>query len=385
MSTGKEQKTRVMFVVPCLGFGGLERVVLDLASGLDRSAFDPSLCTLWEPHEGMMESIRDLDTPVHVLHKGDGVNWALPFRLASLLSRTRVHLVNAHDVGATLYAAPAAHLAGVRRLVHTEHSQILTKRRFLPVYRWVLRYGISSAIAVSEDLRRYLIDTFSLPPERVATIPNGIDFERFRVPVDTAPLRGELGIREGEQIIGSVGRLTEQKGMEYLLRALALLAARRGDVRLIIVGDGERRGDLELLAGRLRLGERVIFTGIRKDIPALMRLFDVFALSSLWEGQPITILEAMAAGKAIVATAVGGSAEILGHGEFGALVPPRDERALAAAIGEMLDDVARAASLGRKAALHAERELTSASMVRRYEEVFASIVSRGRPERSPSP
>jgi glycosyltransferase involved in cell wall biosynthesis len=106
-----------------------------------------------------------------------------------------------------------------------------------------------------------------------------------------------------------------------------------------------------------------------------MRLFDVFALPSLWEGQPLTVIEAMAAGKPIVATDVGGNAEILKHGEFGVLVPPRDESAIAGAIGALLSDAARAGELGRKAASHAARELTSASMVRKYEDVFAATAA----------
>ena len=375
MSTSNAQKTNVMFVVPCFGFGGLERVVLDLIRGLDRSRFDPSLCSFLAPHPGMIEALHGLDVGVHVLPQGTGVNYFLPFRLSSLFARERVRLVNAHDIGATLYAAAAARLAGVRHVIHTDHSQILTKHRYMPVYRWVFQHGISHATAVSEDLRRYLLDTFSLPEARVTTIPNGIDVERFAVPLDTSSLRRELGVREGGLVIGSIGRLTEQKGMEFLLRAFARLSRQSSDMKLVIVGDGELRRDLELLARHLRVDDRVVFTGIRNDIPSLMRLFSVFALASLWEGQPITIVEAMAAGRAIVATDVGGNAEVLHHGEFGVLVPPRNENALADAIGALVRDAARAGELGKKAAAHAERELTSAAMVERYEALFAAIAT----------
>jgi glycosyltransferase involved in cell wall biosynthesis len=375
MSTNKAQKTNIMFVVPAFGFGGLERVVLDLIKGMDRSKYHLSLCSFMDPHPGMIESARELNVALHVLPKGNGVNCFLPFRLSSLFLRKHVRLVNAHDIGATLYAAPAARLAGVRHVIHTDHSQILTIRRFLPVYRWVFQHGISHATAVSEHLRRHLLDTFSLSEERVTTIPNGIDVGRFAVPLDTSSLHRELGIREGELVIGSIGRLTEQKGMEYLVKAFARLSQRRSDMKLIIVGDGELRQSLESLAHRLLVGERVVFTGIRTDIPHLMRLFDLFALPSLWEGQPITIVEAMAAAKPIVATNVGGNAEILHRGEFGVLVPPGDENALADAISALLSDAARARELGKKAASRAERELTSASMVRRYEELFAAIAA----------
>jgi glycosyltransferase involved in cell wall biosynthesis len=385
MANGNAQKMNVMFVVPCFGFGGLERVVLDLIEGVDRSRFNPSLCSLLNPHPGMIETMRTLNVPTYVLHKGWGVNYFLPFRLASLFARERVHLVNAHDIGATLYAVAAARLALVRHVVHTDHSQILTKRRFAPVYRGVFRHGISHAVAVSEHLRRYIIDTFDVPEALVTTIPNGIDVARFTVPLDISVLRRELGIREGDIVVGSVGRLMEQKGMAYLLKAFARLIRRGDPMKLVIVGDGELRHDLERLAQDLQLGDRVVFTGIRKDIPDLMRLFDVFALPSLWEGQPLTVVEAMAAGKPVVATDVGGNAEILKHGEFGVLVPPRDDNALAGAIGALLSDPARAGELGRKAASYAARELTSASMVRKYEEVFDATAAGRRSPRSPRP
>jgi len=385
MSNSNEPKLNVMFVVPCFGFGGLERVVLDLVRGVDRSRFNPTLCSLLNPHPEMIEVMRTLDVATYVLHKGRGVNYFLPFRLASLFARERVHLVNAHDIGATLYAVAAARLALVQHVVHTDHSQILTKHRFAPVYRGVLRHGISHAVAVSEHLRRYLIDTFDLPAALVTTVPNGIDVARFTAPLDRSVLRRELGIREGDLVIGSVGRLMEQKGMAYLLKAFARLARRGGDMKLVIVGDGELRHDLERLAQDLQVADRVVFTGIRRDIPDFMRLFDVFALPSLWEGQPLTVVEAMAAGKPIVATDVGGNVEILNHGEFGVLVPSGDANALAEAIGALLSDAARARELGRKAASHAARELTSASMVRKYEDVFAATAAGRRSPRSPRP
>ena len=384
MNSNAEQ-LNVMFVVPCFGFGGLERVVLDLVMGLDRSRFNPSLCSLLDPHPEMIGAIRTLGVPTYVLHKGWGVNYFLPFRLASVFARERVHLVNAHDIGATLYAVAAARLALVPYVVHTDHSQILTKHRFAPAYRWVFRHGISHAVAVSEHLRRYLIDTFDVPEGLVTTIPNGIDVARFTTPIDKSVLRRELGIREGDLVIGSVGRLMEQKGMAYLLQAFSRLARQGDDTKLVIVGDGELRHDLEILARNLQVGDRVVFTGIRRDVPDLMRLFDVFALPSLWEGQPITVVEAMAAGRPVVATDVGGNAEILKHGEFGILVPPRDENALAGAIGALLRDPARAGELGRRAASHAARELTSATMVRKYEDVFASTAAGRRTPRSRRP
>lgn len=368
-----------MFVVPCFGFGGLEQVLLSIVRGLDRSRFNPSFCALLTPEPELFEQVKGLDMPCYVLDKGEGLNYSMPFRLGRVLAREKVHLVNSHDIGATLYAAPAARLARVRSVIHTDHSQILAKSKYLPVYGWILRNMVTRSIAVSQDLENYLTGTFGVRSDRIETIPNGIDVSRFSGQGEVEYLYGELGIARGEKVVGSVGRLMEQKGMEYLLRAFRLVHERTGDARLVIIGEGELKEDLVNLARELEIGERVVFAGIRRDIPALLRFFDVFALASLWEGQPISIMEAMAAGRPIVATDVGGNAEILEHGRNGRIVPSKDPEAMAASIASLLADPPLADELGRNAHEYAEKVLSSSAMVERYESAFGSVLAGGRP------
>ena len=138
-----------MFITPCFGYGGLERVMLDIITNLDRSCFTPYFCTLLAPDAEMFRKLERLDIPCTVIGKGDGISWSLVFRLAMLLHRERIGLVNSHDIGATLYAAPAARLAGINEVIHTDHSQILTKKRQLPVYRWILQHLVTCSITVS--------------------------------------------------------------------------------------------------------------------------------------------------------------------------------------------------------------------------------------------
>ncbi len=381
----------VMIVVPCFGYGGLEQVVLHLARGLDRGRFKPSVCSLLPPEPPLLDELLSTGVPCHVLDKGDGVNPALPIRLARLMRREGVRLVNAHDVGATLYAAPAARLAGVRCVVHTDHSQILSLKKRLWIFRAILRGWTSCSIAVSHELERHLVLRLGLPPDAVAVVPNAVDTERFAAGGDAAGLRRELGLRPDDVVIGSIGRLTEQKGYTHLLCAFASLAASRPRLRLVITGTGELRGDLEREALAAGIADRVMFTGVRRDVPALLALFDVFVLPSLWEGQPITLMEAMAAGRPVVATDVGDNARILGAagpagsaagppegfaaGERGVVVLPADPAALAAAVGRLADDRGLASSLGARAAAHARGEFDVAAMVRRYEAVYAAVLA----------
>jgi sugar transferase (PEP-CTERM/EpsH1 system associated) len=377
----KDQTIRVMFVAPCFGVGGLERVILELVANIDRSRFTPSFCTLLAPDREMYRAIERLDLSCSVLDKGDGINLSLPARLARLMRRERIDVVNAHDIGATLYAAPAARLAGISRVVHADHSQILTKTRHTSIYRLVMRRFVEHTVTVSRDLADYLAREYGIERDRITIIPNGIDVSRFADAVDSSRVREELGIGPEKRIIGTIGRLTEQKGTEYLIRAFAGLARDIPDLALVVVGDGELRPGLERLASELGAGSSVVFAGIREEIPEFLNLFDLFVLPSLWEGQPLTLLEAMAAGKPVIAADVGGNVEILRGGDLGVLVPPRNVGVLADAMRRLLADRSLAQDLGRRSRAHAASEFGASKMTRRYERVFDSLLS-GRSSRS---
>jgi len=364
-----------MFVAPCFGFGGLERVLIETIANLDASRFIPSFCTLLEPDPAMYKKIKQLGISCTILDKGEGFRWSLIFELAGLLKRERIDLVNSHDIGATLFAAPAAWLARIPRVIHTEHSQLLAERRHLSLYKLIMRMLVTRVITVSRDLENHLATTFSIDRSRISVIPNGIDVKRFDGVRDTRNLREELGIPETARIIGTIGRLTEQKGMEYLIRAYADCIERHPDLALVIVGSGEERENLGLLANNLGVKNGVIFAGIREDIPELLQIFEIFVLPSIWEGQPLAIMEAMAAGKSIVASNVGGNAEILRQGELGMLAEPRNAGSLANAIEMLLTDRVLSQQLGERAHTHAVAELTAALMTKRYEETFDSLFS----------
>jgi len=372
-------RKNLMIVVPCFGFGGLEQVIINMVKQLDRSKYNLSLCSLWTPVPEMFEKIKALELPCFILDKGEGFNYSLVFKLSRLFRKEKIHLVNSHDVGATLFAAPAARLARIRKVIHVDHSQIKNKKKFLFIYSWILKNQVTFSITVSKDLEELLISAFGVDDERVMTIPNGIDVESFSENQDISYLLDEFELGKDEKVIGSIGRLTEVKGMKYLLEAFKKVLVRVPESRLFIVGEGELRGDLEELAETLQIRGKVVFTGIREDIPALLNLFDLFALPSLWEGQPLTIIEAMAAGKPVVATDVGGSSEILNSGEYGILVPPADSDALARSILKMLEEREFAQKFGNDARKYSIAELSSIPMVRKYETVFDAVLSGNMP------
>lgn len=365
----------IMFITPCFGVAGMEQVVLNIINYLDRSKFNPSLCTLLESDHTMYEKLIKLDLVCYTLNKKAGIDYFLPIKLRNLLIKEKVDLVNSHDIGATLYAVPATKLAGIKNVIHTDHSQILTKSRYASIYRWLMKRWVSFSITVSYDLEKYFITKLKVPRDKITTIPNGIDINQFRSNKDVSYLKKYFRIKR-EKVIGSIGRLTEQKGYEYLLKAFNIVLNDNANTKLIIVGDGNLRGSLEQLSKDLHIQDKVIFAGIRQDVPNLLRLFDVFVLASLWEGQPITILEAMAAGKPIVATDVGGNAEILGNNKYGLIVPAKDPITLAESIKLILNNNLLAEKLTEDAQSYAMKNLSHISMVRKYEEVFCSIINK---------
>lgn len=363
----------IMLVSPAFVYGGLERVILDLVEALDRERFRPMICSLYPPATGMKPRLDAAGVPFFAFDKGDGVSLRLVVDLARLFRRERVDLVNAHDIGATFYAGPAARWAGIRRVVHTDHSQVLGLTRRLGLFGAILRHTAARATTVSEHLRRFLVEKLRYPADRVQVIPNGMDLSAYGNPVTDR--RAEFGFEPGDKVIGACGRLTEQKGMLHLVRALPELLKTHPAARLLIVGDGPQRADLSAEAAKSGVGDRVTLTGNRDDLPELMRAMDLFALPSLWEGQPLVLLEAMAAGVPIVATDVGGDAEVLGGEKYGTLVPPSDPATLAAALKGLLDDPVAARARADAARAHVFAERTHTAMARQYELLFSSLLN----------
>jgi glycosyltransferase involved in cell wall biosynthesis len=215
-----------------------------------------------------------------------------------------------------------------------------------------------------------------VPAERVRLIWNGAPLDEF-APQGArrrAAVRRELGLPDDAPVFGSIGRLNEQKGHRYLLDAAARVFASAPDARLVIAGDGDQEPALRAQAQALGIAPRVVFAGHRTDVPALLEGLDVFCISSTYEGTPLTLFEAMAAGKAIVSTAVDGCREVLEDGVTGRLVPPRDPAALAEAIGALLADPARRnalAGMARQASARYDIRSCVAQMEQLYDEVLA--------------
>jgi sugar transferase (PEP-CTERM/EpsH1 system associated) len=318
----------VAHVVQTLGWGGLERVVLDLTRALDRARFQPLVVALSD-HVPMADLFEAAGVPVHSVPQR-GLDWRLPGRLAALLRREQVAIVHAHNFGRFFYAGPAARLARVPVALYTEHSNTRPDERALWLTQRRLSRLAPRIAAVSDAVRDYLIARQGLPAERIVTLSNGIDVGQYRLAEsERLAARRELGLPERGLVVGTVARLVPVKNQALLLRALALCAGQ--PPHLVLAGDGPLRAELEALARTLGVGEWVRFAGLCRDVPRVLAALDVFALTSHSEGLPIAVIEAMAAGLPVTATAVGGLPELVAHESTGLLVGPDDAEALAQA------------------------------------------------------
>ncbi|MDP9479552.1 MAG: glycosyltransferase family 4 protein [Actinomycetota bacterium] len=370
---------RLLFVTDSLEVGGAERHVVDLMLALRREGHDVTVaCSvagpLSEPLEGAGIPVRPLLD--RLAKRRLSLSYAR--KLRRLLRGGRFDLVHAH-IYASVAAAAIATLGTGVPLVVTEHTEAPWRSRRARLFsRWIYRRA-ERMIAVSGEIRRLLIEGFAVPPERVTFVPNAV------VPVPDAPLgeaspgsppEREDGWREGP-LIGRVARLQPEKGMDTFLRAAARVAPLFPEANFLVVGDGPLREELVALSEHLGLGRRVHFLGYRSDARALIGLLDVLVVSSLSDGAPLVILEAMGAGVPVVASVVGGIPDQVRHEREGLLVPPGDPVALGDAILCLLQEPAHARRLGEAGRQRAASEFGYATLLRRVEAVYrAALLGR---------
>ena len=318
----------VMFVLTSAALGGVEEVVLRLLQRLDRSEFRLALAA---PHPLLDAFAPELaGQPVDALAV-EAESWLRPGevrRLGAFVDRFRPAVVNPHLFRSTAVAAPLARWHGVPAVVETYHGREGWRRgalrgSFAPDR--VIARLVHRVIAVSEAARDFLVSSKGYPAGKIVVIPNGRDLSVFQPGRYREQVRKELGLDGSTPLVGVVGRLESQKGHTYLLQAWPEVLRQFPDARLLVIGEGSLRAGLEEEA-RARSGASVIFAGFRADVARLLDALDVLALPSLYEGMPLTAIEAAATARPVVATAVDGTPEVVRDGVTGRLVPPADPR-----------------------------------------------------------
>jgi glycosyltransferase involved in cell wall biosynthesis len=345
---------RLLEVIPTLKRAGAENMVASLACRLDRGRFETLVVSLYGAFPNGLEPVLERGG-IRVQHLGKrrGFDPRMYTRLAAVREEFQPHVVHTHSY-VLRYALPVFARRGTA-MVHTVHNLAEREADWLgrAIHRYAFRHGVIP-VAIADEVARSVREVYGVEPE---SIPNGIDTEAFRRP--------EARLPEEEVVIVSVARLDPQKNPLGLIEAFAAVAAGGTRCRLLMAGEGSL-----LEAARERsAGLSVSFLGVRSDMPELLNACDMFALASDWEGRPLSVMEAMAAGLPVVATAVGGIPEIVEDGVTGLLVPPGDTKALAGALECLVRSPQRRRQLG-EAGRAASARFDSATMAAAYAALF---------------
>ena len=388
------KKIRVLQLIDGFAVGGAERVVATLSKNIDRSSFDVFPFALYRsgpffdelqmagmgPRVLGLRRRSILSGPLFVadIRKILGV-------LVALFQDLAIDIVHAHLADSILLGILAAGRAKGPKVCATIHSIILNERSA----RWDVRKWCSESIlprvlpradrivTVSQEVARAAAGQLKIPSERLLTIPNGIDGSRFKRKRDVNTMRQQLDLPTDKVILVSVGRLRREKGFPVLLSALKHIPQEQRPFT-IILGDGPDKMDLHRLTTQYGLTESVRFLGNRTDVAEYLQASDLFAMSSLWEGLPIALLEAMACGLPVIVTRVGGNPEVVEEDRSGILVPPGDDESLAQAILRLVNDPAKRARLSKAAYERIESKFGLKSFIEAHENMYATLYQSDR-------
>ena len=362
----------IIHVLSSFGVGGQERVALDLAIGQLARGHRVSVISLAPTPDGPLAAeFATAGVSVQRVSKHGGLDATLVPRLALALRRLRADVVHTHNPLPLIYGAPAARLIGARA-IHTKHGKNPGSR----AHRYLRRAAaqlVHAFVAVSDTTEAQARAQSDAPLDRLTTIPNGIRLDRYAPDAAArAQIRAELGLGDAF-VVGTVGRMDTYKNQALLVRAMAPLLS--DAVRLVLVGDGDHRAQVEEVIHELPDPSRVVVAGRRGDVPRVIQAFDVFALPSRSEGLPLVVPEGMAAALPIVATSVGGLPSVVDHMHTGFLVDV-DEDQLRAALSMLVNDPARAREMGARARQVALARYSHERMVDAYLALYTGSAPR---------
>lgn len=365
-------KTNVLFILQTFRTGGSERVVFDLCRRLDPAKFTCSVAAFVDGAFREMLDEEGFKTFLMPMRSARQDGLRIMRAISGFISENGVHVVNAHHFTPFLYSIYGAR-KNKCKLYFTAHSrneiEIVT-RKWSYIFSALLRLS-NGAIGISPEISDSLRMKFNIPASSVITMTNAIDHTRFAIRLDRATKRKELGINEDDRVIGCIGNLRKDKNYPNLIEAFKIVHESMDNVKLIIAGEGQRRKDVEELIRRLGLEEKVLLLGARSDIPEIMKVIDVYCLSSLREGLPLSLLEAMSAGVPCVGTNVRGIRDVITDGDTGILVPSNEPNKLSQAFLHILGNAGVAQKLANRGREYVIKEHGLETWIQNYEKLFS--------------
>jgi glycosyltransferase involved in cell wall biosynthesis len=361
----------ILHVTYDMNIGGTEQVIRNLVEGLDPTRYTSSILCIDGTIGPWGQELQTKGFPHYCLTRKPGFDLQLIRAIHALIRQHRVDIIHCHQYTPYTYGWFGALFTG-KPVIFTEHGRFYpdVSSRKRQLINPLLQLGTAAITAISAATRQALVEFENLSASRIDVIYNGIADSRTAAP---AALRTELGLRNDDIVLGTISRLDPIKNQTMMLRSFQQARARNPKLKLLIVGDGPQRAELHALADTLGLKDSVIFTGFQPKPQAYLALMDVFLLPSLSEGTSMTLLEAMCFAKPSIATAVGGTPEILENGTTGILIANQDETALIHAMATLADSQELRQTLGNNARARYETRFTLAAMTQEYEALYARV------------
>ena len=370
-------KKNVLQLVNGFGIGGAEKALLELVRRLDRDKYRVIVCSVGQG--GILETeFKNYADRVAVFPKKFSFDISLIWKVAKLMQKENIDIVQTTLFYADIIGTFAAMLARVPVMISWQTALALPtghlkddKLRHTTSYKYAVKH-IDKIIAVSDDIKTFFVEKRGIEADKIITIPYGVDLDLYSCR-NGIKKREELNLNAFDPVIGVVGHLSEVKGHTYLIEAAPKICKEFPDVKFVFAGSGPQRETLEKQVKNLNLSSNFHFLGVRRDIPELLNIIDIFVLPSLFEGLPNVILEAMASSKPVVASAVGGIPEAVQHQVTGLLVPPKDPDALADAILKMLADREWATNMGKEGRKRVEEFFSIENEVKKIQQVYDDL------------
>jgi glycosyltransferase involved in cell wall biosynthesis len=375
------KKYRVAYLTESYTMGGVERMVTTLISNLDIQLYDPLLICTDDPEiKPFVDHVAGLGVPVICtdlisLKRNNSIRLVLD--LASLLKKQKIDVLHTQILGASgaRSVALAAKVARIPVVIHTLHGAPAPGMvRDDTLLTRICRKCVSVFTTPSLDSCRLQVDTIGVAADQVKLVYNGIEVSGFNPSTDKVEARRQLGLPLTGQIVGTIGRLAQQKGIEYFIGMAEIVSQSAPDCHFVIVGDGGNRNEYEAQARASGISDKIIFAGFQSNVSDWLAAMDVFVLASIFEPFGLVIAEAMAMELPVVATNVGGIGEVMQAGETGISVPSKDPRALADAVSSYLSDPKLAAAHGMAGRQRVLKMFAAATMAREYEKVYRNYL-----------
>lgn len=370
------KRLKVLQLVSSLTVGGAEQIVLTLAERIDPGRFETHVCSLSVVGQNKLQpAFEQLQIPLLPLNARHAYDLAVAQQVRQYARQQQIDLIHTHLTDADIIGrlvGRSLRLPVLSTMHNMPHNYARQRRDRYWLQRFTARMLSSHLVAVSAKIRELYVQQWRIPPARISTIYNSVRMEHFlAVPAGVPETREFAG-----PIITNVARFNPQKAQHNLLAAVPAVLEKFPQATFLLVGKGHLEPKLRQQAANLGINDRVVFTGVRHDIPAILAQSDLFVLSSAWEGMPLSVIEAMAAARAVLVTDVGGNAELVQNGRSGLVVPPNDVPALEKGLLALLQDKPARLALGAAARQRVQRLFNTERFVQQYESLYTALAHK---------